>query len=84
MVWLNYEIIYFYNVYGQNKSLKNTATVIGIFEYQRKIICLVIVRPDSRKDDLHIDDTISVCIKAWKENKSSISFHLNQNIQLNL
>ena len=69
---LNYEIIYFYNVYGPKQITKgNMATVIGIFEYQKKNnLPLSVVRPGNQKRRFtHIDDTISVCIKAWKERK---------------
>ena len=73
--WFNlkYEIIYFYNVYGPNhiKTGKN-ATIIGIFEDQtQKRLPLTVVRPGSQKRRFtHIDDTIKVCIKAWKLNKN--------------
>ena len=67
-----YEIIYFYNVYGPNQISKGRmATVIGIFEnHYRKKIALPVVKPGSQSRRFtHIEDTIKVCFKAWKENK---------------
>ena len=67
-----YEVIYFYNVYGPNQISKGRmATVIGIFEnHYRKKIALPVVRPGSQSRRFtHIEDTIKVCFKAWKENK---------------
>ena len=72
--WFNfkYEIIYFYNVYGprQIESGEN-ATVIGIFQRQyRKKMPLTIVKPGTqRRRFTHIDDTIKICLKAWKSDK---------------
>ena len=72
--WFNfkYEIIYFYNVYGPNQiKTGKMATVIGIFENQiennKKI---TIVKPGTQtRRFTHVDDTIDVCIEAWKNNK---------------
>ena len=69
----SYEVIYFYNVYGRNQISKgNMATVIGIFEEQMKNKKkLTVVKPGTQKRSFtHIDDTISVCIEAWKKNKN--------------
>ena len=69
----SYEIIYFYNVYGPNQiSTGDMATVIGIFEEQTKNKKkLTIVKPGTQKRRFtHIDDTIEVCIEAWKKNKN--------------
>ena len=67
-----YEVIYFYNVYGSQQVSKGyMATVIGIFEEcMRKKKPLPVVKPgvQSRRFT-HIDDTINVCIEAWKKNK---------------
>ncbi len=73
--WFNfkYEVIYFYNVYGERQISKGEmATVIGIFENQYlKKIPLSVVRPGTQtRRFTHIKDTIKVCIEAWKENKS--------------
>ena len=67
-----YEVVYFYNVYGPNQITKgDMATVIGIFEEKySKNLPLTIVRPGNQtRRFTHIDDTISICLKAWKENK---------------
>ena len=47
------------------------ATIIGIFENQfLKKIPLTVVRPGTQtRRFTHINDTIDVCIKAWKKNK---------------
>ncbi len=68
-----YEVIFFYNVYGPKQICKgDMATVIGIFEdhYKRKKP-LPVVRPGSQSRRFtHIEDTIKVCYKAWKNNKN--------------
>jgi len=67
-----YEIVYFYNVYGPNQiKTGNMATVIGIFEDQfRKNKPLTIVRPGTQSRRFtHINDTVSACYFAWKNNK---------------
>ena len=68
---LNYEIIYFYNVYGPRQiSVGPMATVIGIFNdcYKNKKL-LPVVRPGSQtRRFTHISDTIEVCYEAWKRN----------------
>ena len=72
--WFNfkYEIIYFYNVYGQGHIKKGPmATVIGIFEEQfKKKKPLTVVKPGSQSRRFtHINDTIQVCYEAWKKNR---------------
>ena len=73
--WFNfkYEVIFFYNVYGPNQIREGTmSTVIGIFEncYLKKKP-MPVVKPGSQSRRFtHIDDTINVCYKAWKLNKS--------------
>ena len=67
----NYEIIYFYNVYGPMQISKgNMATVIGIFEECfKKNQPLPVVRPGTQtRRFTHISDTVEVCYKAWKQN----------------
>ncbi len=69
---LKYEIIYFYNVYGPRQISKgDMATVIGIFEDQKKRgQPLTVVKPGTQtRRFTHIDDTISICIRAWKKQK---------------
>ena len=72
--WFNfkYEVIFFYNVYGPGQIEEgNMSTVIGIFENQYlKKKPLTVVRPGTQSRRFtHIDDTIEICFKAWKENK---------------
>ena len=67
----NYEVIYFYNVYGPMQISKGSmATVIGIFEENfKKNKPLPVVRPGTQSRRFtHIDDTIEVCYIAWKKN----------------
>ncbi len=69
----NFEIIYFYNVYGPKQiGTGNMATVIGIFEEQyKKNKALTVVKPGSQSRRFtHIKDTIETCYFAWKKNKS--------------
>jgi UDP-glucose 4-epimerase len=72
--WFNfkYEVIFFYNVYGPRQiKAGDMATVIGIFEekYLNKKP-LPVVRPGSQSRRFtHISDTITICFKAWKNNK---------------
>ena len=73
--WFNfkYEIIYFYNVYGKNHiRTGNMATVIGIFENAfLKSEPIPIVRPGTQSRRFtHIDDTIEVCLEAYRNNKN--------------
>ena len=71
--WFNFkfEVIYFYNVYGQNQIMKGKmATVIGIFEeYYKNNKPLPVVKPGSQSRRFtHILDTVEVCFIAWKKN----------------
>ncbi len=69
---LKFEIIYFYNVYGNNQIDKgNMATVIGIFQnqYKNKKPLTVVMPGSQSRRFTHIDDTINVCIKAWRDKK---------------
>ncbi len=71
---LKFEIIYFYNVYGNLQiNVGEMATVIGIFENQyRRGEPLTVVRPGSQSRRFtHISDTVRVCYEAWKANKCS-------------
>ncbi|MDB4834630.1 NAD-dependent epimerase/dehydratase family protein, partial [Candidatus Pelagibacter sp.] len=87
--WFNFkfEVIYFYNVYGPGQvKVGNMATVVGIFEDQyKKNKPLTIVRPGTQtRRFTHIDDTINVCIEAWKINKClqySISYKKSYSIK---
>ena len=73
--WFNfkYEVIFFYNVYGPGQIKKgDMSTVIGIFEdCFLKDLPLPVVKPGTQSRRFtHITDTIKVCYKAWKSNKS--------------
>ena len=72
--WFNfkYEVVFFYNVYGPKQICQgNMATVIGIFEdHYLKKKPLPVVKPGTQSRRFtHINDTIEVCHKAWKNNK---------------
>ncbi len=74
--WFNfkYEIIYFYNVYGDKQiETGDMATVIGIFQNQYKNKkMLTVVKPGTQtRRFTHISDTVNVCYMAWKLNKCS-------------
>ena len=67
-----YEVIYFYNVYGEKQICKgDMATVVGIFEdHFKRDKKLPVVRPGTQtRRFTHISDTIKACIFAWKNNK---------------
>ena len=73
--WFNfkYEVIYFYNVYGPRQiTTGKMATVIGIFENQYKQKKpLTVVKPGTQtRRFTHINDTIRICIEAWRKNKN--------------
>jgi UDP-glucose 4-epimerase len=73
--WFNfkYEVIYFYNVYGERQICKgDMATVVGIFEDHFKLgKKLPVVRPGTQERRFtHIFDTVKACIIAWRKNKS--------------
>jgi UDP-glucose 4-epimerase len=73
--WFNlkYEVIYFYNVYGERQICKgDMATVVGIFEdCFRSGKKLPVVRPGTQERRFtHVFDTVKVCIFAWRKNKS--------------
>ena len=72
--WFNfrYEVIYFYNVYGENQIHKgDMATVVGIFEdHFKKGKKLPVVRPGKQiRRFTHVYDTVKACIFAWRKNK---------------
>jgi len=67
-----YEVIYFYNVYGEKQICKgDMATVVGIFEdHFRRGKKLPVVRPGTQfRRFTHVFDTVKSCIFAWKKNK---------------
>jgi len=72
--WFNfrYEIIYFYNVYGERQIYKgHMATVVGIFEdHFKKGKKLPVVKPGTQtRRFTHVSDTVKACIFAWRQNK---------------
>ena len=72
--WFNfkYELIYFYNVYGERQICKgDMATVVGIFEDCFKLgKKLPVVRPGTQQRRFtHVFDTVKACIFAWRKNK---------------
>jgi UDP-glucose 4-epimerase len=73
--WFNfkYEVIYFYNVYGERQICKgDMATVVGIFEDHFKLgKKLPVVRPGTQERRFtHVFDTVKTCVFAWRKNKS--------------
>ena len=67
-----YEVIYFYNVYGERQICKgDMATVVGIFEdHLKKKKKLPVVRPGTQvRRFTNVYDTIKACIFAWRRNK---------------
>ena len=72
--WFNfrYEVIYFYNVYGERQICKgDMATVVGIFEdHFKKKKKLPVVKPGTQvRRFTHVYDTVKTCIFAWKKNQ---------------
>ena len=73
--WFNfkYEVIYFYNVYGERQICKgDMATVVGIFgQHFKNGKSLPIVKPGSQtRKFTYVKDTVQACIMAWKKNKN--------------
>jgi UDP-glucose 4-epimerase len=72
--WFNfrYEVIYFYNVYGEKQICKgHMATVVGIFEdHFNRGKKLPVVKPGTQvRRFTHVLDTVNACIFAWRQNK---------------
>ena len=69
-----YEVIYFYNVYGPYHISKGKmATVIGVFEeaYKKNKPMPVVSPGNQSRRFTHIDDTIDICLLAWKMDKNT-------------
>ncbi|MDA9636353.1 NAD-dependent epimerase/dehydratase family protein [SAR86 cluster bacterium] len=67
---LDYEIVYFYNVYGPGQIRNgHMAAVIGIFENcYLKGKPLTVIKPGTQKRDFtHVDDIINGVMLAWKK-----------------
>jgi UDP-glucose 4-epimerase len=72
--WFNfrYEIIYFYNVYGERQICKgHMATVVGIFEdHFNRGKRLPVVKPGTQaRRFTNVLDTVKACVFAWRKNK---------------
>jgi UDP-glucose 4-epimerase len=72
--WFNfrYEVIYFYNVYGERQICKgDMATVVGIFEdHFKKKKKLPVVRPGTQvRRFTNVHDTVKACVFAWRKNQ---------------
>jgi UDP-glucose 4-epimerase len=72
--WFNfrYEIIYFYNVYGERQLCKgHMATVVGIFEdHFIRGKRLPVVKPGTQaRRFTNVLDTVKACVFAWRKNK---------------
>jgi UDP-glucose 4-epimerase len=72
--WFNfrYEVIYFYNVYGERQIFKGEmATVVGIFEdHFLRGKKLPVVKPGTQaRRFTHVLDTVKACIFAWRKDK---------------
>lgn len=70
---LNYEICYFYNVYGKNHiNNGNYATVIGIFEkqYSEKKPLTVVYDGKQTRQFTHIDDITDALLLIINQNKN--------------
>ena len=67
-----YEVVYFYNVYGERQICKgDMATVVGIFEDRfKKKKKLPVVKPGTQvRRFTNVYDTVKACIFAWRRNK---------------
>jgi UDP-glucose 4-epimerase len=67
-----YEIIYFYNVYGERQiCIGDMATVVGIFEdHFKRGKKLPVVKPGTQaRRFTYVLDTVKACIFAWRTNK---------------
>ena len=85
---LDYEIVYFFNVYGPRQIIDNRmAAVIGIFEQQyKKKIPLTVVKPGTQKRDFtHVNDIIQATYKVWKNsNNKNKEFMIGTNKQYSI
>lgn len=79
---LNYEIVYFYNVYGPNQITSGDyATVIGIFERQyNNGEDLTVVEPGNQQRDFtHVEDIVNGLILISEQHKNH-EWHLRSGI----
>lgn len=83
---LQYEICYFFNVYGPNQITSGDyATVIGIFErqYNDGKKCSVVYPGTQTRDFTHINDIVSGLIKASSQNLNK-EWHLRSGINVSI
>ena len=79
---LEYEICYFFNVYGPGQIMKgDNATVIGIFERQLSEgnKCTVVSPGTQSRDFTHVEDVVNGLILAAKKNDNH-EWHLRSGI----
>ena len=86
--WFNlqYEICYFYNVYGPNQIIEGDyATVIGIFEKQWKEgkKCTVVEPGTQSRDFTHIEDIVNGVVLSVFKNKNH-EWYLRSGINTNI
>ena len=69
-------------MYGKNQiENEDMATVIGIFERQyRENKPITVVKPGSQTRFTYINDTINICIEAWKKINVSIIQYLQKRL----
>jgi len=80
---LNFEICYFYNVYGENHIKKGTyATVIGIFEtqYKNKETLTVVSDGNQTRQFTHVNDIVNALGLILNQNKNN-EWHLSSDIE---
>lgn len=83
---LNYEICYFFNVYGPGQITSGDyATVIGIFErqYLEGNKCSVVYPGTQTRDFTHINDIVSGLIKAASQHLNK-EWHLRSGINVSI
>ena len=83
---LQYEICYFYNVYGPGQILEGDyATVIGIFEKQwsegKK--CTVVTPGTQSRDFTHIEDIVNGVVLSVFKNKNH-EWYLRSGVNINI
>ena len=83
---LQYEICYFFNVYGPNQIMSGDyATVVGIFERQLKAgQKLTVVSPGTQSRDFtHVDDVTKALILTTQQNANH-EWHLRSGINVTM
>ena len=83
---LQYEICYFFNVYGPNQIMKGDyATVVGIFERQLKEgKKLTVVSPGTQSRDFtHVNDVTRALVLTTKQNANH-EWHLRSGINVTM